>query len=360
VHPLIQLKRPTPVFLVALACFGLSPTGQAVTPPPDGGYPNQNTAEGTDALFSLTESGGGNNTAMGFEALFSNTTGSANTGTGENALFSNTRGNFNTATGQLALFSNTDGSDNTATGVVALYSNRSGNSNTATGEGALFSNRTGSDNTATGLNALTSNTHGNKNTATGRSALFGNVTGNGNTANGFFALTNNTTGNSNTAEGFQALMNNTGSNNIALGSNAGANLTTGNNNIDIGAPGVAGESNTIRIGRVGVQTSAYIRGISGATVASGVTVIVDTNGHLGTVQSSARFKEAIKPMDTASEAILALKPVTFHYKHEVDPEGIPQFGLVAEDVEKINPALVVRDKEGKPYSVRYECCSTSL
>jgi hypothetical protein len=155
-------------------------------------------------------------------------------------------------------------------------------------------------------------------------------------------------------------MNNTGSNNIALGSNAGANLTTGSDNIDIGAPGVVGESNTIRIGRVGVQTSAYIRGISGATVASGVTVIVDTNGHLGTVQSSARFKEAIKPMDKASESILALEPVTFRYRKEVDPEGIPQFGLVAEDVEKVNPDLVVRDNKGELLSVRYDQVNAML
>jgi hypothetical protein len=134
----------------------------------------------------------------------------------------------------------------------------------------------------------------------------------------------------------------------------------GSDNIDIGAPGIAGESNTIRIGRVGVQTSAYIRGISGATVASGVTVIVDTNGHLGTVQSSARFKEAIKPMDTASEAILALKPVTFRYKKELDAERIAQFGLVAEDVEKVNPDLVVRDAKGKVYTVRYEAVNAML
>jgi hypothetical protein len=357
-NPLIPLKKSIPVFLVVLILFALLPASVAVIPPPDGGYPGQNTAEGTDALFSLTETGGGNNTAMGFQALFSNTAGSANTATGQNALFSNTTGNFNTANGQLALFSNTDGSDNTATGEVALYSNRTGNFNTATGEGALFGNRTGDFNTATGLNALATNTHGNQNTATGSFALFPNTTGNFNTANGFFALTSNTTGNHNTAVGFQALMNNTGSNNIALGSNAGADLTTGSNNIDIGAPGVAGDSNVIRIGRVGVQTSAYIRGISGATVPSGVSVIVDTNGHLGTVQSAARFKEAVKPMDKASEAILTLKPVTFRYKD--DPDGIPQFGLVAEDVEKVHPDLVVRDSDGKIYTVRYDAVNAML
>jgi len=145
-----------------------------------------------------------------------------------------------------------------------------------------------------------------------------------------------------------------------LGFNAGVNLTTGSNNIYIGAPGVAGESNTIRIGTVGLQNTAYMRGISGATVASGVTVIVGSTGKLGTIQSSARFKEAIKPMDKASEAILALKPVTFRYKHELDPDGIPQFGLIAEQVEKVNPDLVVRDADGKINTVRYEAVNAML
>jgi len=149
-------------------------------------------------------------------------------------------------------------------------------------------------------------------------------------------------------------------NNIALGSNAGINLTLGSNNIDIFDRGVAGEANTIRIGRQGTQTTTFIAGISGATVPTGVAVIVDSSGHLGTTTSSARFKEAIKPMDKASEAILALKPVTFHYKHELDPEGIPQFGLVAEQVEKVNPDLVARDEQGKPYTVRYEAVNAML
>jgi len=145
-----------------------------------------------------------------------------------------------------------------------------------------------------------------------------------------------------------------------LGFKAGRNLTTGNNNIDIGNMGVAGESNTIRIGTTGTQTATFIAGISGATVPTGIAVVVDADGHLGTTTSSARFKEAIKPMDKASEAILALKPVTFRYKHELDPEGIPQFGLVAEDVEKVNSDLVARDDEGKPYTVRYEAVNAML
>jgi trimeric autotransporter adhesin len=151
-----------------------------------------------------------------------------------------------------------------------------------------------------------------------------------------------------------------GSSNIALGNHAGRDLTTGGNNIDIGNIGIGREANTIRIGTTGTQTNAYIAGISGATVPTGVTVIVDTSGHLGTTTSSARFKDAIKPMDKASEAILALKPVTFHYKQELDPAGIPQFGLVAEQVEKVNPDLVVRDEQGKPYSVRYEAVNAML
>jgi len=168
------------------------------------------------------------------------------------------------------------------------------------------------------------------------------------------ALGHNTIGNQNTATGILALLNNTsGSGNIAVGASAGKNLTTGSNNIDIGNVGVAAEANTIRIGKSGTQQKAFIAGISGKTVASGVGVIINSSGQLGTVQSSARFKEAIKPMDKASEAILALEPVTFRYKHELDPDGLPQFGLVAEQVEKINSDLVVRDEDGKIMSVRY-------
>jgi predicted ribosome quality control (RQC) complex YloA/Tae2 family protein len=170
----------------------------------------------------------------------------------------------------------------------------------------------------------------------------------------------NTTGNNNVAIGNAALEKSIGNRNIALGSGAGQNLTSGDNNIDIGNQGVDAESNTIRIGKSGTQTKAFIAGIFGATVPTGVGVIVDNSGNLGTTTSSARFKEAIKPMDKASEAILALQPVTFHYKHELDPAGIPQFGLVAEDVEKVNPDLVARDDQGKPYTVRYEAVNAML
>ena len=148
--------------------------------------------------------------------------------------------------------------------------------------------------------------------------------------------------------------------NIAFGLSSGSNLTTGNNNIDIGNPGVAGESSRIRIGTKGTHSNTFIAGISGVAVAGGVGVVVDTDGHLGTVVSSKRFKEEIKPMDKASEAILSLEPVTFRYKHELDPNDIPQFGLVAEQVEKVNPDLVARDDKGKAYTVRYEAVNAML
>src|SRR5438445_290999 len=233
--------------------------------------------------------------------------------------------------------------------------------NTAEGDSALFSLTMGFDNTAIGFDALYNNTTGNDNTADGVNALFSNTTGGSNTASGVGALNFNTTGFFNTAMGDGALFNNTtGNNNIALGLSAGVNLTTGNNNIDIGNNGVADESKTIRIGKQGTQRTTFIAGISGATVPTGVAVIVDSRGHLGTTTSSARFKDNIKPMDKASEAILALKPVTFRYKQDLDPDGIPQFGLVAEDVEKVNPDLVARDDRGKPYTVRYEAVNAML
>ena len=205
------------------------------------------------------------------------------------------------------------------------------------------------------------NTGGVQNTAIGERALSSNTAGFDNTANGFDALENSTTGSNNTANGFRALLNNTtGSGNIALGVIAGLNLTTGSNNIDIGNLGVAGESGNIRIGTNPTQNNTFIAGISGVTVAGGVGVIIDTNGHLGTVVSSARFKDQIKAMDQVSEAILALHPVTFRYKHDLDPAGIPQFGLVAEQVEKVNPDLVARDEQGKPYTVRYDAVNAML
>jgi hypothetical protein len=314
---------------------------QAVSPPPDGGYAGGNTAEGQSALLSLTT--GGFNTAVGLLSLRSDTTGKFNTATGAGTLLANTA------------------DENTATGAGALLSNTTANGNTADGAFALFSNTGGVDNTAIGDRALFSNTTANGNTADGAFALFSNTTGADNTAIGDVALVANTTGLSNTAIGVAALASNTtGSSNIALGFNAGFNLTTGSNNIDIGNSGAAAESNTIRIGTQGTQTFTIIAGISNDIQAFGTPVIVTTDGFLGVQTSSARFKDEIKPMDKASEALLALKPVTFRYKKEIDPTRIPQFGLVAEDVEKVNPDLVVRDKAGKPYSVRYDQVNAML
>src|SRR5204863_1446316 len=181
-----------------------------------------------------------------------------------------------------------------------------------------------------------------------------------NTATGFDALYSNLIGTENMANGYRALLNNTGNNNIAVGSSAGSNLTTGDNNIDIGNAGVAGESAKIRIGTKGTQTATFIAGVNGVTVAGGINVLVNTNGQLGTTTSSARYKENIQPMEKMSEAILSLQPVTFRYKHDLDPDGIPQFGLVAEQVEKIDRNLVVRDDQGKLYSVRYDAVNAML
>jgi hypothetical protein len=273
-------------------------------------------------------------------SLGSNTVGSFNTGVGAGALLVNVgggngEGSQNTATGAGALLSNSTGGDNTASGAFALFSNTTGVANTANGSGALQSNTTGRDNTANGFKTLHNNTTGDKNTANGLSALFSNTTGVQNTAIGYFAGDNQTTG----------------GNNVALGFNAGSFQTTGSDNVYIGANmfGVAGESN-----------ACYIKSIFGQTTASGVPVFINSNNKLGTTTSSKRFKEDIKPMDKASEALFALNPVAFRYKKEVDATATPQLGLVAEDVEKVNPDLVVRDQEGKPYSVRYDQVNAML
>jgi Chaperone of endosialidase len=358
-NPLIQFKT-TPLLLVTLAlvCFGVLPRAQAVVPPPDGGYANFTTAEGTNALLHLTS--GGANTGLGWSSLLNVTTGSFNTGVGAGTLALNAA-DSNTAVGTAALLLNTTGSANTAVGVDALLNNTGsdGENNTAIGAFALLSNTDGANNTANGESALRNNTIGNANTAAGDGALFSNTIAENNTATGFQALVLNTEGENNTANGTNALYHNTtGSGNVALGFRAGFNLTTGDNNIDIGNEGLAGDSDAIRVGNT--QTKAFVAGISGATVPSGVTVIVDTDGHLGTIVSSRQFKERIKPMNKASEAILGLKPVTFRYKPNLDPDGIPQFGLVAEDVAKVNPDLVARDGNGKPYTVRYEAVNAML
>ena len=367
-NPSMQVIKAALVFVVTLVSFGLLPTTQAVIPPPDGGYPGGNTAEGQNALLSL--SSGGYNTAIGFVSLRTNTTSSFNTAIGAGALFSNIA-DENTATGAGALLSNTNGDRNTANGAFVLFNNTTGTSNTGDGWRALFQNTTGARNTAGGRQALLSNTTGFENTATGSVALQNNTTGNDNTATGFAALNSNTTGALNTANGTGALVNSTGDLNVALGFAAGVNLATGNNNIDVGNVGVPRETNAIRIGaqiavtdQFGVlhpaHSATYIAGIRDATtgIADAIPVLIDSAGQLGTISSSRRFKSEIRPMDKESEPVLALKPITFHYKS--DSKGTTQFGLIAEEVAKVNPDLVVRDRNGEIYSVRYDAVNAML
>src|SRR6266576_2575201 len=342
------------LLILSLVCIGLLPNVEAVSPPPDGGYLGGNTAERHDALLSLTS--GLYNTAAGLYSLRALTGGSFNTAIGAGALLLNTA-NENTAIGAGALLNNTTGAANTAIGESALFVNTTGTQNTATGANALVNNVDGDSNTANGNGALASNTTGNFNAAIGASALLNNTIGGRNTAISRSALSLNTTGSFNTANGYQALFNNTTVNfNIALGQGAGSRLTTGDSNIDIGAFGFPGESATIRIGEG--QTKTFIAGIRGATVVGGVSVVIDGAGQLGTIVSSKRFKKEIQRMEKASEAILALKPVTFHYKS--DATNTPQFGLIAEEVAEVNPDLVVRDENGDIYTVRYDAVNAML
>jgi uncharacterized coiled-coil protein SlyX len=370
----------------------LLPKAQAVSPPPDGGYPGGNTAEGDNALLSLTT--GDFNTAVGFYSLSSDTTGGfntaigagtllfntgdQNTATGAGALFSNTTGDNNTATGAFALISNTIGYANTANGTFALALNTTGVQNTAVGFQAAFSSTTAGDNTAIGWNALFTNTRGSVNTAVGSQALQSNTTGSGsvavgwealqfnttgrNTAIGAQALEVNTTGSENTAVGVAALgFNMTGNFNTALGTGAGE-FVTGDKNIVIGSGnlGVAGENGTIRIGVAPAQTRAFIAGIRAVTTGNNdaVPVLIDSGGQLGTVSSSSRYKTDIKPIEKASESILALQPVSFRYKLHKDTT--PNFGLIAEEVARVNPDLVIYDADGKPYTVRYDAVNAML
>jgi uncharacterized coiled-coil protein SlyX len=241
----------------------------------------------------------------------------------------------------------------------ALLSNTAGSDNTAVGHNALAHNTAGT-NTAVGSGALTSNEGADFSCALGIAALGNQTSGYQNTGVGAFALLENTQGILNTALGVNAGFHVTGSGNICIGANAGSNNTAGNDNIYVGNPGLSVESNNIVIGTTGIQNSTYVAGINGATVPGGAAVIVDITGHLGTINSSKRFKEEIKPMEKASEALLSLKPVTFRYKKELDPDRIPQFGLVAEEVAKVNPDLVLRDADGEIYTVRYEAINAML
>ena len=288
--------------LSTLICFGLLPATHAVVPAPDGGYPDNNS------------------------------TGS-NTDNGAYALVTNTEDN-KTANGSQALEGNTTGDNNTVNGAYALKSNTTGTANTATGVQALLNNTTGTANTANGSYALINNTTGSNNTANGSQALYRNTTGTNNTAYGVSSLYHNTSGNLNAALGYQA----------------GLRLTSGSGNVDIGAGvfGVPGENNTTRVRNV------Y------ASVATGRPVYVNSDNKLGTLPSSQRYEEEIKPMDKASETIFALRPVSFRYKKEVDAARAISFGLIAEDVAKVSPELITRDEKDNPQTVRYEAVNAML
>jgi hypothetical protein len=337
-NPLIQLRKVSSSFVVVLvlACFALPQRVHAVSPAPDGGYPGGNTAEGQNALLSLTT--GGFNTAVGLLSLRSDTIGSFNTAIGAGALLADTGGNNNA------------GSQNTATGAGALLSNTMGLQNTADGAFALFSNTDGVFNTADGAGSLLNNTHGFFNSAFGFDALASNTTGSNNTAIGGDSLLHNTSGSENTAIGGALLNNTIGSRNTALGPSAGESVLTASNVICIG----------FDVTGLDVDNSCFIGSIRGVTTqnADAIPVLIDSNGQLGTASSSRRYKTDIKRMDKASESILALKPVSFHYK--IHKGTTPQFGLIAEDVAKVNPDLVVRDKNGEIYTVRYDAVNAML
>jgi hypothetical protein len=322
-NPLIQLKTTPPLLItLALLCFALLPRAQAVVPAPDGGYPNFTTAEGTRALFSLT-------------------TGSGNTAVGWYSLFSAGEANFNTSVGA---------------GALALTSGAGSDSNTAIGTAAMLLNTTGTQNTAVGTTALLNNTEGDSNVAVGSEALNKNTEGGNNNAIGFLALFSNTTGSGNNAVGEVALFSNgTGNDNTAIGDSAGGNIT-GNYNVCIGSAveGVAGENNTTRIGNI----YATVQPVVGTDPD---VVSVNSTGRLGRGNvSSRRYKHDIKPMDNASEALLALKPVTFRYNKEYDATQTLAFGLIAEEVAKLYPDLVGRSPKGEPESVRYDQINAML
>ena len=405
--------------LSVLVCFAFSPQTRAACDSPDPGCPGGNLAEGYLALGSLTTglyntgigtysllsiTDGSLCTGVGAGALFSNSAGE-NTATGAGALFSNTAGARNTADGAFALFTNATGNDNTASGESALISNTEGNGNTASGSGALFNNITGSlntavgaatlpnntignDNTGVGLNALFSNTEGSNNTALGRAAMGGNTTGGNNTAIGWFALEQggvlntavgsqalrNNTGGLSTAVGDQALFNSTtggpfgiqantavgdsalfdcttGYWNVAVGYTAGHDLVDGHGNVYIGQGMGAGAGSEI--------DTTYIRNVYDS-VATARAVFVNSDNKIGTIASSRRYKENITPMHKASEALFALKPVTFRYKKEIDRSGALSFGLIAEEVAEISPDLITCDRDGKPETVRYEAVNAMM
>lgn len=324
-----------------------------------------NTAQGTLALAANTTANGSSafgwsalavntgaqNQAFGTAALLSNTTGTANSAFGLGALHANTTANNNSAFGYGTLYDNTLGTQNEGFGYEALFTNTTGNGNAAFGTGALYKNTTGGSSSTTGGNS-----------AFGNFALLANTIGSGNTAFGFSALTANTSGNNNVAVGPAALASlATGSGNIAVGTGAGGNLNaTESNDIYIGDSGIAGESGTIRIGYIKNISSTYIAGISGKTSANGSEVFVNATGQLGTVKSSLRYKHEIADMGDQSDVLMKLRPVAFYYKPELDDTQTRQYGLVAEEVAKVAPELVVFNQDGTPETVRYHFVNAML
>jgi hypothetical protein len=300
------------------------------------------------AEWNPTASDSHQNTAAGSGALNSEA-GNYNMAAGYYALHANTTGAYNTASGYFALSNNTTGTANVASGANALRYNATGNYNTANGYSALYNNGTGGFNTASGAHALFFNTTGGFNTAVGYQALLSNGTGNNNTVLGYQALQASVKGSKNVAIGAGALSALTaGGGNIALGANAGSKTVKGGSDIYIGNPGlVATESDTIRIGDA--QTRTFIAGIADAPM-SGATVVIKSNGRLGVVASSARYKQDIKALDDTARKLAQLRPVSFRYKAEPDAT---HYGLIAEEVDQVMPELVVRDEKKRPESVQY-------
>ena len=328
---------------------------------------SDNTAIGTQTLYM--NSTGHDNTASGVQALFSNTTGYFNTATGVEAMYGNVTGYYNTAVGYRALTNNTGptetyskgGTSNTAFGYQTLAANITGWQNTAIGESVLTSNTIGAHNTGIGEDSLFGNLSGNHNTAWGESTLYQNTSGSDNVAGGYYAL-NTTTGSGNTAIGHQASMNLVaGDYNPAIGYQSGLGLTSGSHNIYVASAGASNESYIIRMGTQGKHLRTYIAGISGVTATNGAAVYINSNGQLGTLPSSQRFKKDIQSLDATSEKIMALRPVTFRYKQADEKGDYPiQFGLIAEEVAKIFPELVQFDEQSKPLSVFYQLLTPLL
>jgi hypothetical protein len=323
-----------------------------------------NTRYGVAALANNAGEGfGGANTAVGTGALQFDTLGYWNTAIGVDALGDNTEGNFNTASGVNALWHNSTGNDNTAVGVNSLWANTTGNANTATGRGALFANTTANANVATGFLSMHLNTVGYSNTATGNRSLYANIDGYNNTVSGFQALSSNVDGHDNTVIGAWARANgNSGSGNLILGAFAGINDNgVGSNNIILAHAGVPDDNDTTRIGEF--QTRTFIAGVQGVTtdINDAVGVVIDSDGQLGTISSSRRYKEDINDMGSSSDRLLQLHPVTFRYKGTyANGEQPLDYGLIAEEVAEVFPELVVFNEENQPETVKYRLLSSLL